>query len=175
MSHATRRIAALLALLLATAAAHAAPVSLEEGAMTIDVPDGFAQLTDAERAEMFKRGNSPDFAFATADRSMSIAVTFSSGAQTPEGLDLLKVQMEQALQAQPDVEFIEREMIGANGQRWVHFEFTSEPAEGPAHNHVYLTSFRGRMLALSFNAQRTVHEANAKALEASFRSIRLFP
>ncbi len=169
------RIAALLAALFATAAAHAAPVSLDDGSMTIDVPDGFAQLTDAERTKMFTRGNPPDFAFASPGRDITIAVTFSSGSQTPEGLDLLKVQMEQVLEAQPDVEFIEREMIQANGQRWVHFEFTSEPAEGPAHNDIYLTSFRGRMLALSFNAQRTVHEANAQALEASFRSIRLNP
>ena len=90
-------------------------------------------------------------------------------------MDLLKVQIEHVLASQSDVEFIEREMIKVKGQRSVHFGFTSEPAEGPAHNDIYLTAFRGRMLALSFNAQRTVHEANAQALEASLRSIRLTP
>jgi len=81
--------------------------------------------------------------------------------------------MEAVLATQPDLQFIKREMTVANGQRWVHFEFTSIQAGDPAHNHIYLTSFRGRMLALSFNAKRAAYDAQEAALDASFRSIRL--
>lgn len=168
-------IAKLLALLLLPVATWAAEVSLQDGALTIDIPDEFVALTDEQSAEVFTRGNVPDASFANDDRSVSIAVNFSVGAAAPDQLEQLKDDMEAVLRTQPDLQFIERGMTVVNGQRWVHFEFTSVQAGDPAHNHIYLTSFRGRMLALSFNAKRVAYDANEAALEASFRSIRLVP
>jgi hypothetical protein len=167
------RIAHLLIALLLPAAAAAAPVSLHDGAMTIDVPDDFTALSQDEAQLMFARGNVPSAIYGNAGRDVTIAVTFSQGAVEPDGLEELKSQMEGVLSSHPDVRFITREITVRNERRWVHFELTSVEAGAPARNHIYLTSFRGRMLVISLNARLSAYAAHAQALQHSFRSIRL--
>ncbi len=155
-------------------AAYGEEVSLRDGAVRFITPDGFMALTQPQIKVKYPNYNRPQVVYANSDQGVSIAVTFSSARVRPEQIPELKTMMEQTLpRVVPNLEWIKREIITTNNTDWVHLEFTSSAIDTDIHNHMYLTSFDGRMLGFNFNATRNQYHEYAQILEASFRTIRI--
>lgn len=180
MPNLRRRLLATAVLLAAVVAPAAAQntVSLEEGAITFDLPEGFTQLTAEQIATKYPAGPSaPRYAFGTVpDIVVSVAVTFSPASVTPEQLPELRDAMAEMMpRLNPTIQVVAKEMVEINGRTWVHLESTSQAIDTQIHNHTFLTSFRGKMLGFNFNSTKEKYYEVREQLLQSSRSIRLTP
>ncbi len=71
------------------------------------------------------------------------------------------------------VRWFRKEMVKQNGQRWIHFEFTSRAVDTTIHNYMYLTLLDERLLLFNFNATVEEYDKYKEALERSRDSIRI--
>lgn len=171
----TKRLISLLALLLFVGSTFAQnTVSLANGRLTFEVPTGLQAMTREQIALKFPKSSPPQYVYANAKGGISIAVTFSQSAVAVGQLGELKSAMEQMLpRMTPGLQWITRETVSINGQPWVHLEMTSSAVDTDIHNHMYLTSFGGRMLGINMNATSREYESVRAAFTRSRNSIRI--
>lgn len=82
--------------------------------------------------------------------------------------------MEQTLPRMvPGLTWLAREIVEINRTRWVHFELTSHAIDTDIHNHMYMTSFDGKLLGFNFNSTIAQYEKYKDALARSRNSIRI--
>jgi hypothetical protein len=149
-------------------------VSLAEGRLSFEVPDGFRPLTAEEIALKYPNGNPPGYAYANERADVSIAVQFSAAGVAPSELPRLQASMEQTLpRVIPGLQWLTREIVEIDGRGWVHLELTSFAVDTDIHNHMYLTSFDGRMLGINMNSTVGAYEGVRAALGRTRDSIRV--
>lgn len=167
--------ALLLVFALSKPAAAQQAVSLEDGAVTFTLPQGFQAMSAELLATKYPAGaNAPQHAYATASTRVSLAVTFSPANVTMEQLPQLMQEFERLLpRLNPSIRWVTRELVEINGRRFVHLEFTSEAIDTPIHNHTFITSFRGKMLGFNYNATDEEYDAHRDALLRSSGSIQV--
>ncbi len=152
----------------------AEPVALQNGRVVFEPPTGFRELTQQEISLKFSRGNPPSAVYANDDMSVSVSIVFSPAAVEPPHLEDLKSAMEQTLpRLIPNLTWVKREMVNLNGTTWVHFELTSSAIDTDIYNHMYMTSFDGKMLGFNFNSTKGKYPAYSHQLEKSFQSIHI--
>ena len=154
----------------------ATPARLEleaGGAVQMALPQGFTELTAQEIALKFPRGNAPRAVWGNEQRTVTVAVTDSRAAMQPSQLAEGKAAMEQMLPRMiPNLQWVARELFKGRDRQWVRLEMTSTAIDTDIHNTMYLTSRRGRMWGVNFNATRETYAGYRKAFERSFQSIR---
>jgi len=149
-------------------------VSLADGRLSFSVPSGFRALTDQEITLKYPSARPPQYVYANDGGGVSIAVTFSETVVSLEQLTELKLVLEQTLPRMvPGLQWLVREEAEINGRPWVHFELTSSAIDTDIHNHMYMTSFDGRMLGINMNSTVGEYEAVMGALTQSRDSIRV--
>jgi hypothetical protein len=137
-------------------------------------PAGFRPMTEEMIRFKFPRGNPPQQVYANEKMSVSVAITFSPQVLSPRQLPDLKSAMEQTLPGLvPGLAWLAREIVEINGVEWVHFELTSHAIDTDIHNHMYMTSFNGKMLGFNFNSTIAQYETYKEELARSRESIRI--
>lgn len=149
-------------------------VTLGGGRVSFIPPAGFKRLTKEEIAKKYFRGNPPQYVFGNQSLSVNVAVTFSITKVSPQQLPEYKEAMEEMLpRLIPGLQWLSRELIDVEGRKWVHLEMTSYAIDTDIHNHLYSTSFDGKVLTFGFNSTVKEYPLVKETLEKSFRSIRL--
>lgn len=149
-------------------------VTLGDGRVSFVPPAGFKQLTKEEIAKKYFRGNPPQYVFGIRSLSVNVAVTFSNAKVSPEQLPEYKEAMEEMLpRLIPGLQWLTRELIDVDGRKWFHLEMTSYAIDTDIHNHLYATSFDGKLLIFGFNSTVKEYSQMKEPLEKSFRSIKL--
>ena len=150
-------------------------VSLRDGRLSLEIPGGFTGWTAEQISLKYPNANPPQFVFANSRGNVSIAITFSQTVVSLDQLPQLKTSMEQMLPRMiPGLEWIARETLEINGRPWIHFELTSFAVDADIHNHMYMTSFDGRMLGINMNSTAGEYAEARNALIRSRDSIRVF-
>lgn len=149
-------------------------VSLAKGKVSFELPPGFRAMTEEMIRFKFPRGNPPTHVYANEKLNVSVAITFSPQPLSPGQLPELKSAMEQTLPRMvPGLKWLAREIVEINGTRWVHFELTSHAIDTDIHNHMYMTSFDGKLFGFNFNSTIAQYERYKDALKESRDSIRI--
>jgi hypothetical protein len=149
-------------------------VSLANGRVSFEPPTEFRAMTEEMIRFKFPRGNPPTYVYANEKLNVSVAITFSPQPLSPSQLPELKAGMEQTLPRMvPGLKWLAREIVEINGTRWVHFELTSHAIDTDIHNHMYMTSFDGKLLGFNFNSTIAQYEKYKDALVRSRNSIRV--
>jgi len=169
------RIGIVLMFMLMTSIASAEDrVFFAGGKVSFVPPAGFRPMTEEMIQFKFPRGNPPQHVYANEKMNVSVAITFSPQALSPEQLPELKSAMEQTLpRLVPGLKWLAREIVEINGTQWVHFELTRHAIDTEIHNHMYMTSFIGRMLGVNFNSTIAQYEQHKEALARSRDSLRI--
>ncbi len=154
--------------------AHVARVPLSAGgAVQLELPAGFTALNKVEIAQKFARGIAPKAVWGNANRTVTVAITDSPAQVEPAQLPEFKTVMEQALpRAIPNLTWLDRRMISVQDRDWIRLELTSSALDTDIHNLMYLTSQRGHMWGVNYNATRDSFAANLSAFDRSLASIR---
>jgi len=149
-------------------------VSLADGRLSFEIPNGFRALTSGEIGLKYPSARPPQYAYANDRGGVSIAVTFSDTVVDLEQLPELQQAMEQMLpRIVPGLRWITRESVEINGRTWIHFEHLSSAVDTDIHNHMYMTSLDGRMLGINMNSTVEAYAAARPALTRSRNSIRV--
>lgn len=129
-------------------------VPLGDGRVSFIPPANLKPLTkDQIASSKFSKTDPPQHVFANDRQTVSVAISFLSMDLAPEQLSEYKESMERLLsRANPDVQWVAREILVINGRKWVHLEVASEAPDADLHNHQYTTSFDSRALVFGFNS-----------------------
>lgn len=139
-------------------------------------PAGFTPMSEIEIRHKFPSQRPPQYVYANRDRTVTIAITFSQAALSPDQLEQLKVAMEDALQ-KVIKQWGTRDITSINGVQWVRLESTTEAVEKNSliHNDMYLTSYNGKMLGFNFNSTARVDKQFRQSLLQSVQTIQIEP
>ena len=120
-------------------------VSLGQGAVRLNVPDGMTALAAEVAARPYPNATGPVYGYQMPDRSAYVAVvTFST---PPMPLNKLRAVVEHSLRERTaDLRVIASEVIDVGDRRWVHLEITSPSRDGTLHQHVLVRPFKGGSL-----------------------------
>lgn len=155
--------------------ADARRVALYDGMVSFAPPPEFSRLSEEIVAAKFPEAKGPGVVYGNTRTTVSIAITYPpQRVLRPEQLPDFKSFMESFIEKQKKgMQWLKKEFVEINGQRWVHFEFISEAVDTKIHNHMYLTSMDERMLLFNFNSTIEEYERYKDALERSKDSIRI--
>ena len=149
-------------------------IAVGDGGVSFIPPAGFKQLTKEEIAKKFFRGNPPQYVFANDTLTVSVAVTFSKANMAPEQLPEYKEAMEAMFpRLIPGLQWLTRDYVEIGGRKWLHLEMTSHALDTDIHNHLYNTSFDGKVLMFGFNSTVKEYPKVKETLKKSAQSIKL--
>lgn len=150
-------------------------VALYDGMASFVPPEGFSRLSEELIAAKFPDARGPGIVYGNSRATVSIAITYPpERILRPEQLPDFKTFMESFLEKQKKgMEWLRKEFVEINGQRWIHFELISPAVDTKIHNHMYLTSMDERMLMFNFNATVEEYAGHKDALERSKDSIKI--
>lgn len=150
-------------------------VALFDGLVSFVPPPEFSRLSEEIIAAKFPEAKGPGIVYGNSRTTVSIAITYPpQRVLRPEQLPNFKSFMESFIEKQKKgIQWLRKEFIEINGQRWIHFEFISQAVDTKIHNHMYLTSMDERMLMFNFNATVEEYDKYKDALERSKDSIRI--
>lgn len=150
-------------------------VALYDGMVSFVPPQEFSRLSEEVISAKFPEAKGPGIVYGNSKTTVSIAVTYPpQRVLRPEQLPDFKSFMESLIEKQKEgMQWLRKEFVEINGQRWIHFEFISQAVDTKIHNHMYLTSLDERALMFNFNATVEDYDGHKDALERSKDSIRI--
>lgn len=151
----------------------AKPVELENDNITFDAPDDFTPLTQDEMARKFSPQHGPTGAVGDDTRGVTISYHLTDTALQPEQLPDAQKGIGQGLNQIVQIKWIKNEIIEINGTKWICFEFISGANDKTIHNIELLTSYRGKLFVINFNASAPRFDAYQNELRASLDSIKI--
>lgn len=150
-------------------------VALYDGMVSFVPPQEFSRLSEEIISVKFPEAKGPGIVYGNSRTTVSIAITYPpQRALRPEQLPDFKSFMEPLIEKQKEgMQWLRKEFVEINGQRWIHFEFISQAVDTKIHNHMYLTSMDERVLMFNFNSTIEEYDGHKDALERSKDSIRI--
>lgn len=154
--------------------ANAEIITLIDGKLSMDIPSGFTSLSEQEIQMKYPNGNPPTAAYGNANRSFSIAITYSVQILTTDKLAELKGVLTKTFdRVIPGIVWKVNEIVTIKGKKWVHFEMMSNAIDTDIHNQMFITDLGGRMLGVNFNAPRSTYPQIQSAFDEVVNSIKV--
>lgn len=143
--------------------------------MSFVPPRDFSRLSEEIVAVKFPDAKGPGIFYGNSRTTVSIAITYPPQRMLrPEQLPAFKSFLESTLEKQKKgLEWLTKEIVEVNGQKWIHLEFISQAIDTKIHNHMFLTSLDERMLLFNFNSTVEAYDAHKDALLTSKDSIKI--
>lgn len=150
-------------------------VTLYDGMVSFEPPPEFSRLSEEIVSAKFPEARGPGIVYGNSRTTVSIAVTYPPERMLrPEQLPDFKSFMETFLEKQKKgMQWLKKEFVEINGQRWIHFELISQAVDTKIHNHLYLTSMDERLLLFNFNSTVEEYDRYKDDLERSKNSIQI--
>lgn len=164
-------ISSLFLTIVSTLLIQAKTISLENGAITFEVPDQFTPLTPNEIKMKYPSVHAPHFVVGNANRSVTIAYNLKDAGMPPE-----KVVDNELPNAQkafthtfnrivPGIRWIKNEIITQNGKKFIYLELTSNAIDQDIHNIILITFFQKQMFMINFNATKAEFKTIGSTLQ----------
>ncbi len=155
----------------------AEPVSLENGAITFDVPKGFTALSPEEIKLKYPSIHAPRFVVGNQTRSVSVAYDLKETQMPVDRLvdaDLPTVQQGVSMSFErliPGLQWVKREIVQINGKKCMMFEMTSNAIDQDIHNLMLMTFFKGKLFIVNFNSTKSAFPSNEAELKRCIQTI----
>jgi hypothetical protein len=151
-------------------------VYLADRQLSFVPPEGFVAMTGDEIKQQYPSQNPPNYVFTNADRTASIAISFTPQAlslkQLPELQKLMSQHMEKTV---PGIKWVQRDYMAINGGSWVKLEAKAKKQQENLHSDMYFTAFNDRMLGINFSANVDQYSAVKTSFTKSRDSIQIAP
>jgi hypothetical protein len=149
-------------------------VYLADRQLSLVPPEGFVALSAAEITQQYPTNNPPNYVFANADHTASIAITFTPQAlnlkQLPELQKLMSQHMEKTV---PGIKWVQRDFMAINGGSWVKLEAIAKKQTDNLHSDMYFTALNDRMLGINFSASTAQYPTVKDSFSKSRDSIQI--
>lgn len=166
--------AATLALVPALAMGDEKKPVLLDGKVSIAVPSAFTELSKEEIAAKYPRQNAPGRSFGNERRTVTFGGALTQQPLKPEQLaDAEKGMGDQMAKMIPQLEWIRREIVTINGQRWIHFSMITPAIDTKIRNEMYVTSIQGKAFIINLNATVAEYPNYEQAITAMRQSLRV--
>lgn len=155
--------------------AFAEPMSLLNGKLSLELPNGFVQLTPDDISRKWPRQRPPEIAFANDRKHMtvSIAVRNSPTPVEPGQLEKFGETMARVLTTQGKVET--KGLLEISGRKWYRLVLTSQGVDQPIRNEMLFTPEGSGVLMLNLNSTTKEYPKYQKSLERARQSLLLSP
>jgi hypothetical protein len=151
-------------------------VYLADRQLSFVPPEGFVAMTADEIKQQYPTNNPPNYVFTNADRTASIAISFTPQAlslkQLPELQKLMSQHMEKTV---PGIKWVQRDSMAINGGSWVKLEAKAKKQQANLHSDMYFTAFNDRMLGINFSANVDQYSTVKDRFTKSRDSIQMAP
>lgn len=163
----------LLTLLLFTSSALARPTQLLDGRLTLDLPEGFVQLSAEEIGRKFPPQRPPKVAFANNRKHMSVtvAVTLSEATVKPGELTAFGEYLKKALSATGEV--VSHGQVEIGGRSWYRILLKTQAVDQPVRNEILVTPMGSQVMMLNLNSTLADYAQYEKALQRTTESLLL--
>lgn len=166
----------ILVLLLGATGALAKQVELDNGNVTVEIPDDFTALTEDEIAKKFPRQNNNAIeAYGNETREVNIVFSITKIATKPEDIPPMKDTTMAGYEKTFKVQPIKNDLVEIHGTQWIYLEMTGQVEGQGMHNIQITTSYRGVMLCMSYNSSAQLFDADEGELRASVNSVTIKP
>ncbi len=167
-------LACILALGLICATVSAEQVSLENGKITFDGPEGFSQLSDEMIALKYPSTRRPRYVIANETGATSIAYDLKPHRVPENKIEEMKDAFSQVFsRVVPGIKWIEKKVIELSGKKWGYLEMTSNAIDTDIHNIVIFTGYKDQMLIFNFNSTKEQFSSYDAELRKSLNSIQV--
>ena len=167
-----KRLSLALLIVIGPAAAEEAleSHSLLDGKVTVQVPAGFAAMSDEHRKIKYPGANAPSVVLTDETTTVNLALDHKPMAIAPKQIPELEAPMRQQFAS---AKLNSSGMRSINGHDFLVFDFDVQLPDGTNHNHMAFTSLEGRMLIISYNCMPGRNATCAALGNRVIESIRL--
>lgn len=149
-------------------------ISLEDGAIAFEAPDGFEPVPDEILAAKYPSSRAPRYVIGNEGAGTTIAYDFKGKAFPDEQIDEVRGYLTDTFERViPGAEWIENKVIDHGGKKWIYFELTSNAIDTDIYNIMLFTGYLGQTLMFNFNSTRKQFETYEDELRQSMASIKL--
>jgi hypothetical protein len=164
----------LLFLLCSTTFAYSEIVSLDNGAVSFDAPDGFKPLTKELIEIKFPRSRAPKYVVGNQRATTTVAYDLKDDAVPEEKIgEVLDSFYGMFPKIIPGITWKEKKIMEFEGKKWGYLELTSSAIDTDIYNIMLFTSYKGKLLIFNFNSTKSDFPTYEKALRESIKSIRI--
>lgn len=169
------RIVMCAVLLLVGGPAMAQRAVLYDGRVSLGVPRGFREASEAEILTKYPRPQRPDHVFTENERlAVTIAVrrtVLPPAANAAPIAQIGAMVAERQIGAQPGITMHRHGPVTINGHAWYAIEFASTAVDQPVENVLRMTVADGHLVVVSVNATKVLFEQYEAALRATIETV----
>ena len=126
---------------------------LLDSGYSIDVPEGFTQLTPEEIKVKFPTASPPQMVFGDERRTVTIAFGQRTANLTEEQLPQIKELMETSLErVRAGIKWHKREYVEQAGYRWAFIDFEANAIDTEIRNQMMIGVNAGNLITFGFNS-----------------------
>jgi hypothetical protein len=130
-----------------------------DGAVTVLIPESFSPMTEELLRLKYPRDGRPALAFANERGSVNLAMSLTGNAVRPEQIASLHKAVEATFKnLYPSATWYRSEIITQDGKTYFTLDLLTPAADTQIRNIMLGTSFRGRLLMLTFNVTRELEK-----------------
>ncbi len=154
--------------------AQAEIVSLDDGAISFEAPEGFQPLAKEVLDIKYPQTGAPKYVIGNASASTTIAYDLKPNT-IPQGKE---DEVRQAFTQMfpkliPGLEWKENKVITLAGRQWGYMEMTSSAVDTDIYNIMLFTGYKEQMLIFNFNSTKDDFSTYEQALRKSVESIQI--
>lgn len=161
-------------LVVASAGAVAETLTLDNGGISFEAPDGFKPLNKPLVVSKYPRGQPPRYVIGNETATTTIAYDLKPHEIPMDKIDEFREAFTKVLPRMiPGLEWKRNETVTLSGRKWALFEMTSFALDVDIYNIMLFTGYKGQMLLFNFNSTKNEFPAYEAALRQSLQSIQV--
>lgn len=152
-----------------------AAVDIGDTGISFDPPENLYLMSQEQiKIKYGRNAIPPKWAYSNSEQTVSIAISTSDISLSPDQLpEFMESMIEGYNTLIPNFVWLKREIKMSNNINWVHLELRSTEEHDVIHNHVYMTSYKGKLIAFNFNATKETYDKYKFVFKDSFNTIKL--
>jgi len=149
-------------------------VSLDNGHITFETPDGFETVPEEVLKLKYPSSRAPKYVIGNKSAATTIAYDLKPNDIPQDQIDEVRAAFTQLFPRMiPNLEWIENKTIELSGRKWVYFEMTSTAIDTDIYNIMLFTGHKGQMLVFNFNSTKEEFKKYESALRKSISTIKI--
>ncbi len=154
--------------------ASAETLTLDNGGISFEAPDGFKALSKELIATKFPRGRPPRYVVGNETAATTIAYDLKPHKIPMDKIDEFREAFTKLFPRMiPGLDWKKNETVTLGARKWALFEMTSFALDVDIYNIMLFTGYKGQMLLFNFNSTKKEFPIYEAALRKSMRSIQV--
>ena len=149
-------------------------VSLDNGHIKFEAPDGFKPVPEEVIKLKYPSSRAPQYVIGNKSAATTIAYDLKPHNIPQDKIDEARVAFTQMFPRMiPGLKWKENKTMEFSGRKWGYFEMTSTAIDTDIYNIMLFTGYKDQMLVFNFNSTKEEFEKYERALKKSIKSIKI--